>query len=532
MWGLGPSRPTDLAAERLWDGDWTKGPAGGYGTKQASWDASTNVRDLKVGYLAESVTWTVDAQKKEVTTTIKVRQGIRWALDPKREASRLVNGRELTAADVAYNLTARCNDPRAMNYRFFPYMRGIKATKTGPWEVTLVLPVATHLNGIMFLLDGSLMFAPEVLEKYGNDMGFWANTVGTGPFMVADFVPGSIAVLDRNPKYWMKDPVGPGKGNQLPYLDRVKFLIIPDISTREAALRTGKLDQLSGFVPEAADQIRKQVPALKEAPAGWWGEPVLFMRTDKAPFNDKRVRRALMMATDFEALNKSLYSGQSQILSWPFWRTKEYADLYLGLDDPQMPASVKELYTYSPDKAKQLLKEAGYPNGFKSDLILANITSTVDYYSTIKAMWAKVGIDMSLDLKEPVALTNIQDRVAYEQMTAGAYPPNASWPEAAGLQGVTRSNASLIKDPLVDETIAKWNEVAITDPRAAMGVTKELMKYVLDQAWVIPTPRYPQYTFWWPWVKNYAGENTIGWISWHWPRWVWVDQELKKSMGY
>ena len=52
----------------------------------------------------------------------------------------------------------------------------------------------------------------------------------------------------------------------------------------------------------------------------------------------------------------------------PYYDCKEYADLYLGLDDPEMPASVKELYSYNPDKAKELLKEAGYPNGFKTSL--------------------------------------------------------------------------------------------------------------------------------------------------------------------
>jgi peptide/nickel transport system substrate-binding protein len=530
-WNLGGPAVTDQVFEKIWDGDWAKGPAGGYGTKQARWNESTTIRDLKRGYLAESVDWTVDAAAKTVTTKVVVRQGVRFA-PTKTDAGKLVNGRQLTADDIAFNITARCNDARAMNYRFFPWIRGLQATKTGPWEVSFTLPMDKAIMGIMFLLDGTLHFAPEVLQKYGNDMGSWNNAVGTGAFQIADYVAGSVVTLDRNASYWQQDPVGPGKGNQLPYLDRLKFLIIPDVSTREAALRTAKLDQMAGFIPEAGQQMKKQVPALVQASGATWSEWPLAMRTDKTPFSDLRVRRALMMAIDFNTINKSLYSGQAQILSWPYWYAVEFADLYLGLDDPAMPASVKELYTYNPDKAKQLLKDGGYPNGFKAEILLLNTTSAIDYYSTIKDMWSKIGVEATLSPREQVALTNIQDRVAYEQMTAAAYPPNASWPEAAELQGVTRSNASLIKDQKVDDAVTHWNITAITDQKAAMAETKELMKYVLDQAWMIPAPRYPQTTLWWPWLKNYSGETTMGWLAAFWPRYVWVDQNLKKSMGY
>ena len=487
-WSQGPSAPVDLAYDRVWDGDWAKGPAGGYGTKEADWTASTNIRALKTGYLAESVNWAVDADGKTVTAVVKVRQGIHFALT-KTDAGKLVNGREMTADDVAFNLTARMNDTRAMQYQFSPFMRGLKATKTGPWEVSLTLPISDSLNGLLRLLDGSLIFAPEVVQKYGNDFSYWYNAAGTGAFMLTDYVAGSVVTLDRNPNYYLKDPVGPGKGNQLPYLDRVKYLVIPDISTREAALRTAKIDQMGGSVPEAASQIAKQTPALKQASGAWWGEGVLFLRTDKAPFNDIRVRRALMMATDFDTLNKSLYSGQAQILSWPYWKAKEYAPLYLGLDDPAMPASVKELYTYNPDKAKQLLKDAGFPNGFKGEIVLQNLVSAIDYCSAVKDMWAKVGVEVTLSPKELVSLWNLQDRVAYDSMTFGAAPPNGSWPQASTLVGKTRNNASLIDDQKVTDAVAHWNVTAITNVPAAMAETKELMKYVLDQAWVIPAPR-------------------------------------------
>ena len=530
-WSQGPAVPVDLAHDRLWDGDWAKGPAGGYGTKEADWTASTNIRALKRGYAAESITWAVDASGKTATAVIKVRQGLHFAVT-KTDAGKLVAGRELTADDVVFNINARMNDSRAMTYQFSPFLHDLHPIKTGPWEVSLTLPIADCLNGFLRLFDGSLMFAPEVLNKYGNDMTYWQNVVGTGAFIVTDFVAGSVVVLDRNPNYWQTDPVGPGKGNQLPYLDRLKYFIIPDVSTRESALRTAKIDQMGGFLPDDAAQMASQRPELIQASGAWWGEGVLFLRTDKVPFNDKNVRRALMLATDFNTLNKTLYSGQAQILSWPYWKAKEYAPLYLGLDDPAMPDSVKELYVYNLDKAKQLLKDAGYPNGFPVEIVLQNLVTAVDYCSAVKEMWAKANVQVSLSPKELLALWNIQDRFAYESTTFGAAPPNGSWPQASTLVGKTRNNCSMINDQKVTDAVAHWNTTAITDVPAAMAETKDLMKYVLDQAWVIPAPRYPQYTFWWPWLKNYSGELTMGWIAAWWPRNIWVDQTLKKTMGY
>ena len=67
----------------------------------------------------------------------------------------------------------------------------------------------------------------------------------------------------------------------------------------------------------------------------------------------------------------------------------------------------------------------------------------------------------------------------------------------------------------------------------AMKQFKELMKYVLDQAYVVSRPIYPQATFWWPWLRNYSGETQIGYFDTnYWASYIWIDEDLKKSMGY
>ncbi len=531
-----PSTPHELTHNHLWDGDWAKGIAGGYGTNEADWRSMTNVPDLMTGYLAESWRFEVNSEAQTVTTIIQVRQGVHWALDPSSEASRLINGRQLTADDIVSSLDQQFNNPLSSNIIFAPYLMdlNIHPIKTGPWEVSLTLPLKDHLSVLIRAFQTVIISAPEIMQKGIDFAKDWHNDIGTGPFMMTDYVPGSMTMSVRNPNYFLKDPVGPGKGNQLPYIDKVRFVIIPDQSTRDAALRTANVDWLGGFgafTPESAADMRSRIPALKEAPGDWGGMPPIYMRTDLAPYNDIRVRQAMMMATDFNTINENLYSGVGQILTWPYYYLTAYADLYLGLDDPEMPASVKELYTYNPDKARQLLTEAGYPDGFKTEIIILN--TEADYYSVIKDMWFKVGIDMSLKIVDSGATKNSMiDNMAYTLIAYACSPPG-TYPEQLMFYTKNRLNPSLIDDPIANEAAEKAQIAAITDFRGAMKITKELMKHLLLQAYAIPSVRYEGYSFWWPWLKNYSGETNVGYqTGYAWTQWVWYDQALKKSMGY
>ncbi len=532
-WRSGPLSTT----ETLWAGDWTKGNAGGYGTKECEWTQQYfDIWEDKAGYIAES--WEIPTKiEGEIATIIyHIRKGVHFGLNPASEASRLVGGRELTADDVVFNLKQTITDPRGQIYRGDPGLREAKITSPAPWTVKVEIPWEFFEITVSRFGEGVHMVPPEVVAKYG-DMSNWRVNVGTGPFMLTDVVSGTSATLVRNPNYWMKDPIGPGKGNQLPYLDGVKFLIIPDYSTLYAAIRTAKVDFIGGHgyhVPwEDAAMLKEMTPQLMlhkivllNPGSG------IVMRVDTPPFNDIRVRRALMMAIDFEAIKNDLYAGDAQIITFPICYAEAYAAAFLGLDDPECPESVKELYTYNPQKARALLAEAGYPKGFKTNIVIESPVKEIDYHSVIADMWSKVGVDLELKPLETGAYTTIKNSRTQDQLIASSTTNTALLFKCRYYYGTGMRNLGNINDPVVNEAFAAMQRAVVTSRAEAMRIHKELMKHVLDQAWVIPRVSPYTYDLWWPWLKNFNGEDMVGYIHGNAYNWIWYDQELKKSMGY
>lgn len=516
-------------------GDWTKGPAGGYGTGKTGWDWAgpiPAILGLETGSLAES--WEMLGPGR---WTFHIRKGARYAIAA-NEAARLVSGREFDANDAAFALKRYLTSQGSYIYRSYPGLRA-QASVTVRDKLTLEIKVPPEMaiDAVAMFFDfATVDTPPEVIARYGS-MTDWKNSVGTGPFILTEYVGGSVARLVRNANYWMKDPLGPGKGNQLPYLDGVSYFVIPDASTRMAALRTGKVDMMSGVGRDDGADMIKRVPQLLQVRyAG--ASTYTAMRTDKPPFNDIRVRRALMMATDYKAIVNSLFGGSAPIVTWPLKPNKEFVDAYYGPDPttgvwpPDAPESVKELYTYNPEKAKQLLKEAGYPNGLKTTVLL---TSTgVDYMSVIKDMWAKAGIDLTLEIKESVAFSSIAAARTYDNLIYGfSAGAEGALYQAIRMRGGGVTNQSYVNDPVVHQAAETMQKVLLTDRAEANRTHKELMKYALDQVWMLPSPQDNPYTFWWPWLKHYSGEASVGYFAGQsWAQFVWLDQDLKKRMGY
>jgi len=526
------SNGTSLVSTSLWLGDWAKGNAGGYGSGETDWTDHFDIWEHKAPNIAESWKWSIDEEKGEGSVVYQIRQGLHWGLDQNNEASVMVGGREITADDIVYNLERAHNDTRTYMYGN-PDLRAAEITKTGPWEVTVTTNKLEVLSQIICRFSGGPMAAPEVIEKYGSGED-WKNSVSCGPFILEDYVAGSVVTFVKNPTYWGVDPVGPGKGNQLPYVDGVDLLIITDQSTRDAAVRTGKIDVVENISWEDIDLFRKTAPGLKDKAVGrpTTGPMYIFMNTTKSPFDDIQVRRAMSMAIDMQAINDSLCGGVGQIITWPHCKVRGYEDLYLGLDDPDMPESVRELYSYNPEKAKQLLAEAGYPEGFKTSAIIEQ--RYADDFAIFKDYFAKVGIDMELEVKERGSRIETVREWRHEAITHAGHNPIGIWYMASDFWGKTQVNGSCVDDPVINEMLAKLRITLVTEGSApAMAQWREMMKHLYDQAYVINMPKAQAYTIWWPWVKNFSAEKTVGYyVHPNWTQFVWIDQDLKEDMGY
>jgi ABC-type transport system substrate-binding protein len=526
--------PNSLFAQELWGGDWAKGPGGGYGTKQTDfgtlgYDTFSN----KTGYLAQTWTVNLSSDQAQATVVYEIRPGIHFALNAQIDGSRLVNGRELSVDDILAAMKQATTDPKAYIYRSNPELRNLDFSKTGPGEITIKVPVSNLVTAMSRMGDSLRIYPAEVRDK----MVDWKYSVGTGPFMFNDFVSSSSMTFIKNPSYWMRDPVGPGKGNQLPYAGGVEFFIIPDASTQLAATRTGKIDEIDTLSWEDAGQLKKQSPQLLSSSNGGYFAPggfAMYMRTDRVPYSDIRVRRALMMATDFNSIKQNFNGGNGIIIGFPYQYYPEYAGLYAGVDDPALPDSVKEQFVYSPDKAKKLLSDAGFPNGLKTSVLCS--TSQADYYSVIADMWNKVGVSLTINPVDTVQLTNLVNGQAYNDFTSGVgLAPTPIYYSGNGINGVPSAltNMSFVDDAKVKAWLPQIRTLAGTDPDKAMALAKQMAIYALDQAWAIQVPQYRTSTFWWPWLKNYSGEISIGYFNAaNWTQFVWLDQELKRQMGF
>jgi peptide/nickel transport system substrate-binding protein len=173
---------------------------------------------------------------------------------------------------------------------------------------------------------------PEYSEKGGQDR----HPIGTGPYKFVQYTPRQNFIMERNEDYW---------GEQ-PYFDRVEARILPEDATRLAALLAGEVQMINAVSPEMIAQIEENADTTTVS--GTTGRLIYAaMRNEREPFDDVRVRQAVNYAIDREAITETILEGIAIVINAPLPKT-----LQCALDDLEYP--------YDPDKAKELLEEAGY----------------------------------------------------------------------------------------------------------------------------------------------------------------------------
>ncbi len=242
------------------------------------------------------------------------------------------------------------------------------------FELTLSHPYAPLLQDLAMVWFG--IVSPAAVEKYGLEV--YKHPVGTGPFEFVEWVPNDHVTVKANPNYWR------GK----PKVDKIIFKQIPEGSVRTMMLQAGEIDIMMNVPPESI-KILENDPGVKlykltALLVNYIGIPRMV-----PPFNDIRVRQALNYAVNKKELCEYLYQGLAVPMRSPM--------------PPGMPG-YRELepdYAYNPEKAKQLLTEAGYPNGFDCNLYTYGNPRSYNpaggkLATALQGYWKKVGINVHI----------------------------------------------------------------------------------------------------------------------------------------
>ena len=486
------------------------------------------------GQLAES--WETP---DPLTYIFHIRQGVHYALNPDSEASRLVNGRELTADEVVYtyqrslalgDFTERALKP---NQTFNLPWESIEATDKYTVVMKLTKP---SLGALRTIFDDTQQWIlpPEVIEQYG-DYEDWRNVVGTGPLILTDYVEGSSITFIKNPDYWSDDEKYPG--NRLPYVDQLRALIMPEEATRISAMRTGKVDilhQAGLSYITALDVVRslqKTNPEIEVDSFFFRAFQVFGLNIRNAPFDDVRVRHALQMALDLETINDTYYAGYAR---WEDPRFNGLKGYYTPFEE--WPEELKQYYRYDPEGAEKLLDEAGYPRGadgvrFKVDYQHRDVID-FGYTEIAAAYWADIGVDVTTNIIDTGTWVANKAEHNYEMSTG-----DMAWPGTVWAVNLHRAENLFQREYLGGVETSVLNAAsdaffAATTLEEQRKAGREFDMEVIKQHNQIWGPLSPLFQANQPWVKGFSGEFRLGQTEFNTilAR-LWIDSELKAAMG-
>ena len=363
-------------------------------------DPVLNDANLDIWVLTNLYDTLLQPTEDGTTLTLQLRDGIKFA-----------DGSPITAEDVKWNLD-RARDPENGIWSFT--LESVESVEAGDGTVTLHLsrPDPT-IEPALAMFNSAIM--PKALFEAapGETMrekaeAFAEQPVGSGPFVLKEWQRGSHMVLERNPYYWEMG----ADGEPLPYLDTLRFEIIPDDNTRILRLQSGELDAAE-FIPlsrvaelDADSRIdMKLFPSTKVNDVLMNNRETLNDGTPN-PLADERVRKALNYATNKEALIQVVAFGNATP-----------TQSYMSTTTPYYAA--QEGYPYDAEKAKELLQEAGYGDGFTvTALATAGSQDDLALLTALQSMWSEVGVTLEIEQLEAATKTERYRNNDFQMRTA------------------------------------------------------------------------------------------------------------------
>ena len=354
--------------------------------------------DTKAGKLALELAKSVSVSEDGLTYTFKL-----------RDDAYFHNGRKMTADDIIWSYTRIMDGSKGYPAaRYVRIIKGAVDVEKGQAkeisglkkvdDVTLQMTLTDRVDPGYYFFPGSTAILPKEEVEKGN---FASNPVGLGPFKFKEHVPGSRVVTERFDKFYK-----PGK----PYLDRVDVLIMAEAAARDVAFRNKEIDTSilgpAQYVAYRADpQLSKGILEVAEM-----FTRSMFMNLESIkPFQDKRVRQAINYAIDSDLIVKRLVKDKAyRATSW-------LPPSAAAFDKTAKP------YPYDPEKAKKLLAEAGYPNGFEFEWTTSqNESWGLPIVEAVLPMLAKVGIKAKPKMIEVTVLTELLMKGEFQSLIASS----------------------------------------------------------------------------------------------------------------
>lgn len=401
----------------------------------------------------------------DTTLDLDIRKGVKFH-----------SGKELDADDVVYTLNFIVDKANSsFNYGYLSWIK--QAQKLDSHKVRLVMnkafPTAlVYLAGSANILEkGHYDKAPKKADGKPDFGAVSAN--GTGPYKVAEIKPGELILMERNPGYWEGSPKGKGQ------IGKIKFRTIKDANTRLAEVMTGAVDWVWDVPKDQAERVKSAPNLIVENAKTFRFSYITFDVKGAGPdkrFQDKRVRQAIAHAINRELIVKNLVGLPSEVI-----HAACHPDQFAC--SPDVPT-----YDYNPDKAKQLLAEAGHPNGFEFDLYAYRER---EFTEAIIGDLVKVGLKPKLSFLQygPLVQALQKGQAAAANMTWGS----SSIPDVSAAAGYffTGTPDDLARDAALNELIQKADSTI--DPEKRKAMWQVALTKISSEAYWVPLFTYAKY---------------------------------------
>jgi peptide/nickel transport system substrate-binding protein len=414
-----------------------------------TFDAQGNV----VGHIAEKY----DLSPDGLTWTFNIRNGIKFH-----------NGDPLTAADVVFSLQ-RFGSKESTN-PWSPYILKNNDSITAPDDYTVIYKAQKPEWPLKIPFGQTHILPKNYYEKVGQD-GFRAQPIGSGPFKFVKWVPKTSMEYDANPDYW---------GAAKPQWAHITETLVPEESTRVAQLERGEVDMIGNLSFDRLVELKNKGYRLQEV-----GLPTLanisfpgtFM--SQGPTSDIRVRQAMSYAINRQEICDTFYRGLAKPGGFWFFSEKTW-----GFD------STFKADAYDPNKAKQLLQDAGYPSKFTPQTSTLYTTAVAaDLMQILQGYWQAVGINVDVQVVDtPVynGLVFVRAKEPTEKQVGAIWP----WVNTGFFNNVYHSanmfTSSGVHTTSNDTKADAMYQAAITelDDAKAKKLWQDLMHYGYETMWI------------------------------------------------